>query len=134
LALRRGGGRGKEGSQWLEQLVNERDDGRAPTQSELEDRFMGMVRRRSLPRPVAQIPVLDPPADFGYPEAMLLYELDGRRWHGTVAAQRRDRRRDREARALGYELVRVLWEELVWEEDVVAEELLRLYQRRRQAA
>lgn len=130
LTLRRGGGRGKEGWRVLEQLVNERDSGREPTQSHLEDRFMGMVRRRDLPLPVPQIEVLDPPVDFGYPEAMLLYELDGRRWHGTVAAQRRDRRRDRAARALGFELVRVTYEELVWEEEAVAEELLALYGRR----
>jgi very-short-patch-repair endonuclease len=111
--LERAGGRGCPGTAVLRDLLDTRDNGQAPTQSEMEDAFIAMVRRHRLPEPVRQYPLLWPPVDFAYPECRVAIETDGRRFHGGRRAQARDRRRDREARAQGWVLIRVVWEDLV---------------------
>lgn len=50
--------------------------------------------------------------DFAHPEARLILEADGRRWHSVTQAQHEDRRRDRRAVAAGWAVIRVGWTEI----------------------
>jgi len=52
-------------------------------------------------------------ADFAWPDARLLLECDGRRWHDPADARDRDRRRDNEVVRLGWRVLRVSWDEVV---------------------
>ena len=52
-------------------------------------------------------------ADFAWPEAMLMLECDGQRWHDPDDARDRDRRRDNEAARLGWRVLRVTWDDVV---------------------
>jgi very-short-patch-repair endonuclease len=100
------------------------------TRSELEDRFLEMVERRGLPRPVAGAMVEGYEVDFLWPADELIVELDGFAAHGTRSAFERDRRRDRRlARQL--RTVRVTAAGLRYEEDAIAADLDALTSRSR---
>jgi hypothetical protein len=59
--------------------------------------------------------------DGTYPDAKLIVEGDGRRWHTRIADVKRDRERDNEASRAGYHTLRFLYEHLVADiDDVVA--------------
>ena len=49
-------------------------------------------------------------ADFSFPEARLIVEVDGARWHPDA---RVDRRRDNALACLGWRVLRFGWEEVV---------------------
>ena len=100
------------------------------TRSELEDRFLEMVERRGLPRPVAGAMVEGYEVDFLWPADKLIVELDGFAAHGTRSAFERDRRRDRRlARKL--RTVRVTADGLRYDEDAIAADLDALTSRSR---
>lgn len=117
----------------LRSLLAGRSGGRAPTQSDLEDLFWGLVHARGLPIPKAQFPIdLSDGVihvDFAYPEDGLLIECDGREWHGDRQAFERDRERDNELQALGYRVIRFTWAKLRYDPDYV-EKILRRYLQR----
>lgn len=71
------------------------------TDSELERRFLGLVRRARLPLPLTQQRVNGYRVDFFWPELDLVVETDGLRYHRTPAQQARDRRRDQAHTAAG---------------------------------
>ena len=52
-------------------------------------------------------------ADLAWPQALLLLECDGRRWHDPADARDRDRRRDNETARLGWRTLRVTWSDVV---------------------
>ena len=52
-------------------------------------------------------------ADFGDPEALLVLETDGRRWHDRIAQKKRDVERDANAARAGIQVLRVLWDHVV---------------------
>ncbi|HEX4979632.1 MAG TPA: DUF559 domain-containing protein [Acidimicrobiales bacterium] len=52
-------------------------------------------------------------ADFADPDALLVLETDGRRWHDRIAQKKRDVERDANAARRGIQVVRVLWEHVV---------------------
>jgi very-short-patch-repair endonuclease len=56
----------------------------------------------------------------------LFVEADGRAWHSRVADFERDRRRDRDALAHGYEVARYVYDELVSDPRSVVDDLLRI--------
>lgn len=56
----------------------------------------------------------------------LFVEADGRAWHSRVADFERDRRRDRDALAHGYEVARYTYDELVVDPRSVLDDLLRI--------
>lgn len=62
--------------------------------SELERRFLALVRRAGLPMPLTQQRVNGCTVDFYWPHAGLVVETDGLRYHRTAAKQAVDRRRD----------------------------------------
>jgi hypothetical protein len=83
--------------------------GSAGTKSELEDRFLGLVRAAGLPEPLPNVVV---PAserrievDFHWPELGLCVEVDGP-GHARPRTRRDDEARDRALRTAGLEVLR----------------------------
>src|SRR5437764_13684152 len=64
------------------------------TDSELERRFLSLVRAAGLPRPQTGCHLNGFKVDFHWPELGLVVETDGLRYHRTPAQQARDRLRD----------------------------------------
>jgi very-short-patch-repair endonuclease len=91
------------------------DPGRSPgrTQSPSEERALELIRAAGLPTPEAQYPLHGFTADFYWPEAGVVFEVDGFGVHGLVRRNFvRDRRKDRVFRDHGLAVVRVAAEEL----------------------
>jgi len=73
------------------------------TLSELEARFLKVLRRASLPLPVTNRPSDGRRLDCRWPEYRLTVELDGYRFHNSRHSWEQGRKREREARARGDE-------------------------------
>jgi very-short-patch-repair endonuclease len=71
------------------------------TLSELEKRFLRLVRDHGLPVPKTNRPAGGRYVDCRWPEHKLTVELDSYRYHNTRHAWERDRQREREAYARG---------------------------------
>jgi very-short-patch-repair endonuclease len=71
------------------------------TDSELERRFLPIVRRAGLPGPLTGEKVNGFEVDFYWPELGLVVETDGLRYHRTPGQQAADRRRDQVHAAAG---------------------------------
>lgn len=76
------------------------------TDSELERRFLRLVRRAGLAPPETQARVSGFRVDFHWPELGLVVETDGLRYHRTPAQQATDRRRDQAHAAAGLTCLR----------------------------
>lgn len=61
--------------------------------------------------------------DRAWPDVKLIVEIDGRRWHAREADMAKDRRRDRQAAAAGWQTLRVLGEEVADVSDAVVQEI-----------
>jgi very-short-patch-repair endonuclease len=96
------------------------------TRSELEALFLGLCARRRLPKPEVNVEVGPFIADFLWPGARLVVELDGYRAHGTRSAFESDRDRDVQLKLLGYDVVRLTWRQLTSQPAQVARALRRL--------
>jgi hypothetical protein len=112
--------RGRNGITIARQLVEERMGWTERTESELEDRFLLLIRRAGLPTPVAQWPVTDARggfigrADFGWPERRVGVELDGFAFHSDPTVFRLDRDRQNRLVLAGITLLRFTW----WDVDL----------------
>jgi very-short-patch-repair endonuclease/phosphoribosylcarboxyaminoimidazole (NCAIR) mutase len=76
------------------------------TLSELERRFIALLRSEGLPLPQTNKPASGRRVDCRWPEHRLTVELDGYRYHTSRHAWEQDRRREREAYARGDEFRR----------------------------
>jgi very-short-patch-repair endonuclease len=76
------------------------------TDSELERRFLRLVRGTGLPIPLTRVVVNGFRVDFFWPELGLVVETDGLRYHRTPIQQARDRRRDQIHTAAGLTTMR----------------------------
>lgn len=72
------------------------------TDSELERRFLRLVRRAGLPQPLTQQRLNGYRVDFCWPALKLVVETDGLRYHRTPTQQSRDRVRDQAHVAAGF--------------------------------
>jgi len=113
---------GRRGLRRLRPLIVARGDGFIAPQSQLEAAFLAFVRSRGLPEPVRQHPLAGSvgrigTVDFAYPEVRVLVELDGRLGHSQVVDFEADRRRDQEAVAIGWRVIRITWRQLHREPD-----------------
>jgi very-short-patch-repair endonuclease len=125
---------GRKGIRVLTGLIDDRTMGRAPTDSELEDLFLRIVRKHRLPLPRGQWPIhlngYQVHADFAYPGCKLAIECDGYTWHTDRLAFDRDRERDAELQALGWVVLRFTWRMLKWRENYVVDQVRRHLNRR----
>jgi very-short-patch-repair endonuclease len=99
------------------------------TDSDLERRFLRLVRRAGLPAPLTQQSVSGFRVDFFWPAEKLVVETDGLRYHRTPLEQARDRKRDQAHAAAGLTPLRFTHHEIVHEPRRV-EEMLALVLRR----
>lgn len=116
------GHRGEPGVARLRSLLDRHTFRR--TDSELERRFLALVRRGGLPPPRTQQWLNGFRVDFHWPELGLVVETDGLRYHRTPGQQREDRRRDRIHAAAGLLALRFTHWEVAREPDEVAQTLV----------
>lgn len=96
------------------------------TDSELERRFIPIVRDAGLPEPETQVHVNGHRVDFFFRDRNLVVEADGGRHHRTPGQQRRDRVRDHAHAVAGTTAVRFTHDQIVHEPGYVARILRRL--------
>lgn len=118
--------RGRRGIAILRASLIERTGSKAPTQTDLEDLYRGIVRRFSLPKPENQYPFdllgRNIRMDFAYPWATppVDVECDSYAWHGNREAMDADRDRDNLLGTLGWTVLRFTWAKLRYEPEYVA--------------
>jgi very-short-patch-repair endonuclease len=93
------------------------------TDSELERRFLRLVRRAGLPRPRTRQRVNGFRVDFYWPELRLVVETDGLRYHRTATQQSRDRIRDQAHTAAGFIALRFTHAQVTVEPERVSSTL-----------
>jgi very-short-patch-repair endonuclease len=71
-----------------------------------------LCRQAQLPQPLVNVPLHGFLADFLWPDAKLIVEVDGYGTHGDRQAFENDRRRDQLHVAAGYVVIRVTWQQL----------------------
>lgn len=134
---------GKPGIEKLAVVLDTRSDGYVPPASELERALFAALDAGGLPPPVRQLPLpgrdtVDGIADGGYPDALIVLEADGRRWHTRVEAARQDRERDARVVRAGWVPLRFVYEQIVDDPAGVCETVTETRERRllqlRQAA
>ena len=101
----------------MTRILDERGPGLMAPASELEHLMLRALDAAGLPRPVAQHPfpgrqVIAGCVDAAYPDARIILEADGRRWHSRVRDLVRDRARDNEAARAGWQTLRFMTDEL----------------------
>ena len=115
--------------------LTERDRIDAPTESELEERFLALCRSAGIPEPERQA-WLDPGdgglmvrADFVWRRQRLVVETDGARFHGTQRTRERDARRDQRMIVACWQVIRITWRQLTERPQEVIALLRRLLRR-----
>jgi very-short-patch-repair endonuclease len=92
----------------------------ALTDSALERRFMPIVRRVGLPKPLTRAYVNGYRVDFYWPDLRLVVETDGLTYHRTPAQQAADRVRDQVHAAAGLTPLRFTHAQVAFEQAHVA--------------
>jgi very-short-patch-repair endonuclease len=95
----------------------------APTDSDLERRFLALVREAGLPQPQTQAWVNGFRVDFYWPRYKLVVETDGYTWHRTPTQQIRDRERDQAHARAGLTNLRFANAQVRFEEQSVIDTL-----------
>lgn len=96
------------------------------TRSELERRFLAVVRAAGLPEPQLNVPMHGFLLDAYFPQYRLVVEVDGWKFHRTRRSFESDRRRDTVLAVAGLQTVRLTRERLKGEPVAVAEDLIRI--------
>jgi very-short-patch-repair endonuclease len=95
-------------------------DGRMPqTDSELERRFLELIKQAGLERPLTGAMVSGHRADFFWPNLGLVVETDGLRYHRTPIQQARDRERDQAYATAGLTPLRFTYAQVTRDPDRV---------------
>ncbi len=126
----RSAARGRRGARALIVLLKEREIGARRTRSELEQRFLELLRHTGLPLPETNV-LLDAGSrsievDCLWRDAGLVVELDGLTTHHTRHRFEADRDRDRAMAVVGLTVVRVTWRQLHLDSAGLARDLERL--------
>jgi very-short-patch-repair endonuclease len=110
--------RGKRGVRALGRVLDDRRSGYVPPHSELERKLFAVLAAGGLPEPRRQVPLpgrgaVEGLVDAAYPDVRLLIEADGRRWHTRARDISRDHVRDAEAARVGWQTLRLLYDQIV---------------------
>jgi very-short-patch-repair endonuclease len=100
---------GRKATTLLAELLAE---GPALTRSELEDRALQLFRSSGLPTPQTNVHIEGIEVDFLFPEARLIIEVDGDRYHATRFARRNDAAKQARLEAAGYRVIRLTWHQV----------------------
>ena len=127
---------GRHGIALLDRLLEDRSDGYVAPASELERRFLALLRAAGLKEPVRQHDVGDRDGwagrvDYAYLDLRLLVEIDGRRHHMSKLDFEADRARDNRRVAAGWRSVRFTWNQVTRRQTEVIDVLLRSGVRKR---
>jgi hypothetical protein len=116
------GRRGRAGTTLMRKLLEDLSEGYIPTESELEDLFLGVCRAEGIEEPERQVSFgIDRPlgrVDCYFRRARLIVELDSR-WHDTPDQREADGWRDLQFAAQGIVVLRIRWRHLVQEPERV---------------
>jgi very-short-patch-repair endonuclease len=97
------------------------------TRSELEDRFLELLRDARLPRPETNVSIevngIWIEVDCMWRQQRLSVELDGHAIHATRSAFESDRARDRALIASGWRVMRITWRQLHDEPEALTRDL-----------
>jgi very-short-patch-repair endonuclease len=104
--------------------------GPSRTRSGGERAMLRLIRAAHLPPPRVNYPVAGYTADFCWPDARLIVEVDGVPFHSTRGAIERDHRRDLVHREAGYEVIRFTARQLAEAPVYVATVIARALDRR----
>lgn len=107
--------------------------GPSRTRSGGERAMLRLIRAAQLPTPQTNYAVAGYSADFCWPDARLIVEVDGHPFHSSRAAIERDHRRDIVHREAGYEVIRFTARQLEEAPLYVATVIARAYDRRSRA-
>jgi len=129
---------GKRGVARLAEVLDELGPGEALPRSELEKLADRAVEAAGLPEPVREYPLptttdLSGFVDRCWPEAALILEADGRRWHTRRHQIALDHDRDMEAARRGFQTQRLIWERLRGDLEGTAAALSDIYRARMDA-
>lgn len=115
--------RGHRGNAKLRLLLDGAIDP-AGVRSILELRFLRMCAAHGIPRPLVneRIGIWTP--DFLWPDRMLIVETDGVEFHRTPAKRRRDTEKDAHFRALGFQVERLTWSDVVRAPEATARRII----------
>lgn len=91
----------------------------APTDEELERRFLELCQTRGLPLPASNAAVAGFACDFVWPRHRVVVELDGLKWHATRRQMVSDREKDAALVLAGYRVHRFVWQQVVHRPDEV---------------
>lgn len=105
----------------------DRDAPPSVTVKEAHRMLLEVIRSSSLPHPKTEVPIGPYRADILWPEAKLIVEMDGSKWHGTPGRIEHDKRRDAELAALGYLTIRVTWNDLTKDPIATISRIARTY-------
>lgn len=98
--------------------------GPAPsTQSELENRFLALIREAGMPEPQVNVVVAGIVVDFFWPRTRLVVEADGYRFHKTRRSFEGDRVRDAKLQIAGYRVLRATYARIVHERGALVRDL-----------
>jgi hypothetical protein len=121
--------RGKPGMAKLDEVFEKRAPGDPVPASVLEELLFDVIGLAGLgSRVVYQYPLpTDIPlvgfVDAAFPEAKLIVEADGRRWHSQEQDMERDRDRDNGAAARGWQTMRVMYRRMKPDPDGIAQQV-----------
>jgi very-short-patch-repair endonuclease len=94
--------------------------GQDGTRSELEHSFIELCRKHRLPAPQVNVRIGPLLVDFVWPDQHLIVETDGYRYHRGRVAFEDDRDRDLKLRALGYDVIRLTYRQVMKSPEEVA--------------
>jgi hypothetical protein len=114
---------GRHGSRALRRALFLHRPQLALTRSALEERFLALCERHSIPLPEVNVKVCGLMVDALWRRERIVVELDGRAAHGTEAGLERDRNRDLVLRAAGYGVLRYTWSQVTRKQMLVAGDL-----------
>jgi very-short-patch-repair endonuclease/predicted transcriptional regulator of viral defense system len=123
---------GRRGIPPLTAVLDELHDEAPWTQSELERRFLELIRAGGLTEPEVNVVVDGELVDFHWPGHHLVVEVDGYRFHKTRDAFEADRRRDTKLKIAGLDVIRVTHRRIADDVPALVRELRALLSRGRE--